>query len=106
MYGVVIPTRNRGWYRTETFMVRYNNLDEFSEVTVNPAFLKKLNKFTVGQIIQIKSDDSTVEEINKEFGKIHEDFEKVDISLLLTFLMACLRKLFILFFRLKGWLAE
>lgn len=65
-------------------MVRYNNLDEFSEVNVDPAYLKKLNKFTVGQIIQIKSDDATMEEINKEFGKIHEDFEKVDISLFVT----------------------
>ncbi len=65
-------------------MVRYNNLDEFSEVTVNPAYLKKLNKFTVDQIIQIKSDDATMEEINKEFGKIHEDFEKVDFNLFLT----------------------
>ncbi len=41
------------------------------------AFFRKLNQFSIRQVIQIKCDDVTVRGIVKEFGQVHEDLEKV-----------------------------
>jgi len=46
----------------------------FAEVS---AYFMKMNKISIGQLVQIKSDCVTSGEIAGEFGKLGEDFEKV-----------------------------
>lgn len=50
---------------------------DFIKRSFHPNALKKLNKFKVNDIIQIKSDELTAEQIEKEFGRIQIAGEKV-----------------------------
>lgn len=40
-------------------------------------YFTKMNKISIGQLVQIKSDSDTSGEIAGEFGKLAENFEKV-----------------------------
>lgn len=59
-----------------TIKIQYKTLGN-RVIQHSSAFFRKLNQFSIGQVIQIKYDDVTVGEIVKEFGQVHEDLEKV-----------------------------
>ncbi len=42
-----------------------------------PVHLRKMNKFSINQIVKIRSDWSTIREIDEEFGQMHLREEKV-----------------------------
>ena len=43
----------------------------------NPTHLRKMNRYSINQIIRIRSDDRTTREIQKEFGQVQNEAEKV-----------------------------
>jgi len=48
------------------------------KLRLNPAVVKKLNKFSINQIIRIRSDEVTIREIEFDFGS-QTGFERVTI---------------------------
>ena len=51
------------------------------KLRLNPAVVKKLNKFSINQIIRIRSDEVTIREIEIDFGS-QTGFERVPTNLL------------------------
>lgn len=49
----------------------------------HPNILRKMNKFSVNQVVRICSDESTVREIEKKFGNIQKKEDKVAKKLFL-----------------------
>ena len=41
---------------------------------LNPDYVRKINKFSVNDVIRIRNDDVTIQEIEKEYGKICQNF--------------------------------
>jgi len=48
------------------------------KLRLNPSVVKKLNKFSINQIIRIRSDEVTIREIEFDFGS-QTGFERVTI---------------------------
>ena len=53
--------------------------EQEKKMRLNPAFVKKLNKFSINQIIRIRSDEVTIREIEIDFGS-QIGFERVIYS--------------------------
>jgi len=56
-----------------------NFKEKQKKLRLNPAFVKKLNKYSINQIIRIRSDEVTIREIEIDFGS-QTGFERVIYS--------------------------
>ena len=77
MYGAVGSVVN---FHRNKIVVQFWGTSIFSDFikrSFHPNALKKLNKFNVNDIIQIKSNELIAEQIEKEFGRIQIVDEKV-----------------------------
>jgi len=67
-------------YESADVSVKFRGIDPVRIWCLNPAILKKLNKFSVNQIIRIKNDEETIREISKLSAKFRGEsgnYEKV-----------------------------
>ena len=74
----------KGVAATVKSVVESELLVDFKEnekkLRLNPSVMKKLNKFSINQIIRIRSDEVTIREIEIDFGS-QTGFERVTICL-------------------------
>ena len=55
--------------------VKFQGLDRVRRF--HPSILQKMNKFSINQVVRIRRDESTIREIEKEFGQLQNREDKV-----------------------------
>lgn len=56
-------------------VVKFQGLDRVRRF--HPTILRKMNKFSINQVVRIRSDEATIREIEKELGHIQKREDKV-----------------------------